>query len=94
MDARLRALIAELDEAISAAEADGNIDDDERYELLGLVAQVERALVDPNVEDNTEDDGGGLVSRLELAAVEFEYNHPRLAAAIQSAANTLSSAGI
>ncbi|MFN0092402.1 MAG: DUF4404 family protein [Acidimicrobiales bacterium] len=51
-----------------------------------LRADVQRALDD--------DEHHGLVDRLEEEAVEFETDHPDLAAFLRQAANTLSAAGI
>lgn len=87
MDDKLKAAIDELQDAISRAEADGVIADDERAELRDLVARLDDALAEPERHD-------GLGDQLEEAAVRFDSNYPTLSAVIRSAVDTLSGYGI
>lgn len=88
MDDQLRNHLDELEAAITASRADGQIDDDERVQLREL---LERVRADLGAE---EADRGGLAEQLEESAVRFESDHPTIAAAIRSAVNTLTGYGI
>lgn len=91
MDAELRRLLDELNQAITESQADGTIDADERAELRRLVARAD-ALLDP--EDRDEDDHESIREQLDEAAVRFEGRHPTMAAVIRSAVDTLTGYGI
>lgn len=82
MQEPLNELLADLREAIDAAEA-GTGDE---AELRRLAAEVDRRL-------NDEDDEG-LVDELRDEVTKFEVNHPNLAAAIGRAADVLSALGL
>jgi uncharacterized membrane protein YebE (DUF533 family) len=88
VDDQLRNHLDELEAAITASRADGQIDDDERVQLREL---LERVRADLGAE---EADRGGLAEQLEESAVRFESDHPTIAAAIRSAVNTLTGYGI
>lgn len=88
MDDQLRSHLDELEAAITASRADGQIDDAERAQLREL---LERVRADLGAE---EVDRGGLAEQLEESAVRFESDHPTIAAAIRSAVHTLTGYGI
>jgi hypothetical protein len=82
MSEPLEALLAELKDAIEAAE-DGADND---AELARLAGEVERRLHD--------DDHDGVVDDLRDEVTKFEASHPSLAAAIGRAADALSAIGL
>ena len=88
MDAKLRALLDELQSSIARSEHDGVIDDDERAELRTLVDRLGEMLEEPEGEHE------GLTDSLEEAAIRFEGRHPTVAAVIRSAVDTLAGYGI
>ena len=88
MDAKLRALLDELQTSIRRSEADGVIDDDERAELRTLIDRLDGILREPDSEHE------GLTESLEEAAIRFEGRHPTVAAAIRSAVHTLTGYGM
>lgn len=88
MDAKLRAVLDELQATISRAEADDKIDRDERAELRDVLGRLDDLLATP------DGDHEGVSEQLERAAVRFEGNHPTLAAVIRSAVDTLTGYGI
>jgi hypothetical protein len=82
MSEPLEALLADLKDAIEAAE-DGA---DNEEELARLAGEVERRL--------SEDDHDGVVDELRDEVTKFEASHPTLAAAIGRAADALSAIGL
>ena len=78
----LQALLAELKDAIEAAE-DGS---DNRAELARLAGELERRL--------SERDDEGVVDELRDEVTRFEASHPSLANAIGRAADALSAIGL
>ena len=78
----LEQLLAHLKEAISAAEAGADNND----ELASLAGRVERRLND--------DDDDGLVDELREQVQRFEVSHPSLATTIGRAADALSAMGL
>lgn len=82
MNEPLETLLAHLKDAIEAAEA--GADNDE--ELARLAGEVERRL--------QEDDHDGVVDELRDEVTKFEASHPSLAAAIGRAADALSAIGL
>ena len=88
MDDQLRHNLDELEATIAAAQADGQIDDEERAQLRELLERVRGDL------DDAEEERGGLAQQLEESAVRFEGDHPTIAAAIRSAVHTLTGYGI
>lgn len=84
MDDDLDTHLAQLEELIGRARADGHIDDDERAELAALVETVRDDLADHE----------GIDDQLGEAAVRFEARHPRLASAIRQISDALSGYGI
>lgn len=88
MDAKLRALLDELQTSIQRSEADGVIDDEERAELRTIIDRLDGILREPEGEHE------GLTESLEEAAIRFEGRHPTVAAAIHSAVHTLTGYGM
>ena len=82
MSEPLEALLAELKDAIEAAE-DGA---DNEADLARLAGEVERRL--------GEEDHDGVVDELRDEVTKFEASHPTLAAAIGRAADALSAIGL
>lgn len=82
MSEPLEVLLAELKDAIEAAEAGADNEDD----LARLSGEVERRL--------TEGDHEGVVDDLRDEVTKFEASHPSLAAAIGRAADALSAIGL
>lgn len=78
----LEQLLAHLKEAITAAEAGA----DNQDELAELAGRVERRLGD--------DDDDGVVDELREQIQRFEVSHPTLATAIGRAADALSAMGL
>ena len=83
MHETLEQLLAHLKEAISAAEAGA----DNNEELASLAGRVERRLSD-------DDDDDGLVDELREQVQRFEVSHPSLATTIGRAADALSAMGL
>lgn len=86
MDDSLKTSLDELQTAIAAFEADGELDDDERAQL-GVMLDRLSALLDDGEED-------GFTDHLEDAAIRFEGRHPQITAVIRSAVDTLTNFGI
>jgi hypothetical protein len=84
----LRHLLDELSSAMGRAKHH-----DEREELTRLHEQVEKRLERAEKAEKDEEHSG-LVEALERAEIDLEADHPTLAAALRSAINALSSAGI
>lgn len=82
MNEPLETLLAHLKDAIEAAEAGADNDD----ELARLAGEVERRLQD--------EDHDGVVDELRHEVTKFEASHPSLAAAIGRAADALSAIGL
>lgn len=82
MHETLEQLLAHLKDAISAAEAGADNND----ELASLAGRVERRLSD--------DDDDGLVDELREQVQRFEVSHPSLATTIGRAADALSAMGL
>ncbi|MGK2950510.1 MAG: DUF4404 family protein [Acidimicrobiales bacterium] len=82
MNEPLETLLAHLKDAIEAAEAGADNDD----ELARLAGEVERRL--------QEEDHEGVVDELRDEVTKFEASHPSLAAAIGRAADALSAIGL
>lgn len=82
MQEPLEQLLAELKDAIAAAEAGSH----NEAELARLSGEVERRMRD--------DDDEGLVDDLRDEVTKFEVSHPRLAAAIGRAADALGAIGL
>lgn len=78
----LETLLAHLKEAITAAEAGA----DNQDEIAELAGRVERRLGD--------DDDDGVVDELREHVQRFEVTHPTLASAIGRAADALSAMGL
>jgi hypothetical protein len=82
MNEPLEELLAHLKDAIEAAEAGADNED----ELARLAGEVERRL--------GEGDHAGVVDDLRDEVTKFEASHPSLAAAIGRAADALSAIGL
>jgi hypothetical protein len=82
MQEPLEALLAELKDAITAAQAGAGNEED----IARLAAEVDRRL--------NEDDDEGLVDDLRTEVQRFEVTHPKLADAIGRAADALSALGL
>ncbi len=86
VDDDLRRLLDELSAAIERTRES----DEDRAELVRLLAAVERRLrADVPAEDHRR-----LIKALQAAEVRFESDHPRLGDALRQAAQALSAAGI
>lgn len=88
MEDEVRRLLGELEETIHRAQEDGELDDQERAELLELASRVERALARPDEQDE------GVVDHLEATAVRFEGEHPTLSQVLRSTIDAVSGYGI
>lgn len=84
----IQSLLRALDEAVQRSTADSTIDEEERSELRALVGRLEDALSQPGEEHE------GVVDHLESTAVRFEGDHPKLAALLRSAVDSLTGYGI
>jgi Domain of unknown function (DUF4404) len=82
MQDTLQELLAHLKDAIDAAEAGADNED----ELARLAGEVERRL--------SEDDSEGVVDDLRDGVRRFEVSHPSLSGAIGRAADALSAIGL